>query len=56
MCHCKLTVEGEVAKHRNNEVNQEAEADTDICNDLHLALSRSGRQKDTLAKRHVYIA
>lgn len=36
-----LIVEGEVAKQSRNEVNQEAEANTDICNLLHLGFSRS---------------
>ena len=56
MCLCRLTVEGEVAKQRGNEVNEEAEANTDICNVLHPGLSRSERHKDTLTECDVYLA
>lgn len=53
---CISTVEGEVAEHRRKQVKQEAEADTDICNVLHPAFSRSERHKDTVTERHLYIA
>lgn len=56
VCHCRLTVEGEVPKHRRNEVKQEAEANADVCNVLHPALSRSERHKDTFIMCNVYIA
>lgn len=56
VCHCRLTVEGEVPKHRRNNVKQEAEANTDVCNVLHPALSRSERHKDTFAECNVYVA
>lgn len=36
-----MSVEGEIAKQRRNEVQQEAEANADICNVLHLGLRRS---------------
>lgn len=36
-----MSVEGEVAKQRRNEVNQEAEADADIGNILHPGLGRT---------------
>lgn len=39
-----LTVEAEVSKERRNEVNGEAEANTDICNVLHPGLTRSETQ------------
>lgn len=43
VCPRRLTEEGEVAKQCRNEVNHEAEANTDISNILHPGLSRSER-------------
>ncbi len=56
VCPCRLTIEGEVTKQCRDEVQQEAQADTDICNILHPALSGSERHEDTFTECDVYIA
>lgn len=35
-----MSIEGEVAEHGRNQVKQEAEANTDVCNILHPCFSR----------------
>lgn len=50
---CRPTVEGEVAEQRREQVQQEAEADTDIRNVLHPAFSRTERHKDTFTEHHL---
>lgn len=52
MCQCRLTIEGEVAKQRRDEVNQEAEANTDICDILHPGLSGSERHREILVSHN----
>lgn len=52
VCHCRLTIKCEVAKHSGDEVNQEAEANADICNILHTGLSRPEKTQG----HDVYIA